>query len=149
MSCEALAKLRNCVSIDVLNNVYHALVHSYLWYGILVWGHAAPTVLKPLEILANKAIRIMTFAPFGAVDLKPVYKQLQILEVSKICLLETGKFEFKHQKELLPTQICNHFAPQEIFHSHALRSRSRNDPPRFFSQTKIGEKSLQFKKSQK
>ena len=81
--------------------------------------------------------------------IKPVYKQLQILEVSKICLLETGKFEFKHQKELLPTQICNHFAPQEILHSHALRSRSRNDPPRFFSQTKIGEKSLQFKKNKK
>ena len=71
-ACGALTKLRNCVSIDVLKNVYHALVHSYLRYGILVWGHAAPTVLKPLEILANKAIRIMTFAPFGAVDLKPV-----------------------------------------------------------------------------
>ena len=91
----------------------------------------------------------MTFAPFGAVDLKPVYKQLKILEVPKVCLLETGKFEFKHQKELLPTQICNHFAPQEISHSHSLRSRSRNDPPRFFSQTKIGEKSLQFKKNKK
>ena len=73
-ACGALAKIRNCVSIDVLKNVYHALVHSYLRYGILVWGHAAPSVLKPLEILANKAIRIMTFAPFGAVDLKPVYK---------------------------------------------------------------------------
>ena len=76
-ACGALAKLRNCVSIDILKNVYHALVHSYLLYGILVWGHAvwghaAPSVLKPLEILANEAIRIMTFVPFGAVDLKPV-----------------------------------------------------------------------------
>ena len=62
---------------------------------------------------------------------------------------KAGKFEFKHQKELLPTQICNHFAPQEISHSHGLRSRSRNEPPRFFSQTRIGEKSLQFQKSQK
>ena len=65
-ACGALAKIRNCVRIDVLKNVYHALVHSYLLYGILVWGHAAPSVLKPLEILANKAIRIMTYAPFGA-----------------------------------------------------------------------------------
>ena len=70
--CGALTKLRNCVSIDVLKNVYHALVHSYLRYGILVWGHAAPSVLKPLEILANEAIRIITFVPFVAVDLKPV-----------------------------------------------------------------------------
>ena len=62
--------------------------------------------------------------------------------------LETGKFEFKHPKQLLPTQICNHFAPQEICHSHGLRSRSRYEAPRFYSQTKIGEKSLQFKNAQ-
>ena len=48
-ACGALAKLRNCVNIDVLKNVYHALVHSYLRYGILVWGHAAPSVLKPKQ----------------------------------------------------------------------------------------------------
>ena len=69
--------------------------------------------------------------------------------MTRACLLETGKFEFKHQKELLPTQICNHFAPQEINHSYGLRSRSRNDSSRFFSKTKTGEKSLQFVKSQK
>ena len=72
-ACGALAKLRNCVGIDILKNVYHALVHSYLRYGILVWGHATKSVLKPFEILANKAIRIMTFAPFGNIDLKSVY----------------------------------------------------------------------------
>ena len=44
--CGALAKLRNCVGIDILKNVYHALVHSYLRYGILVWGHATKSVLK-------------------------------------------------------------------------------------------------------
>ena len=43
-ACGALAKLRNSVSIDKLKSVYHALVHSYLRYGILVWGHAASVV---------------------------------------------------------------------------------------------------------
>ena len=62
-ACVALAKLRNCVGIDILKNVNHALVHSYLCCGILVWGHATQSVLKPLEILVNKAIRIMTFVP--------------------------------------------------------------------------------------
>ena len=37
-SCGALAKIRNCVSTNVLKNVYHALVHSYFRYGILIWG---------------------------------------------------------------------------------------------------------------
>ena len=94
----------------------------------------------------------MTFAPFGALDLKPVYQHLKLLELSKICQLETGKFEFKSQKGLLPVQIGNYFedsSTQEIHHSYGLRSRSRNDaPPRFLSESKIGEKSLQFRKSQ-
>ena len=33
--CGALARLRNCTSIDVLKNVYHALIHSYLRYMAL------------------------------------------------------------------------------------------------------------------
>ena len=36
-ACGALAKLRHFVGIDILKNVYHALVHSYLRYGILIW----------------------------------------------------------------------------------------------------------------
>ena len=94
------ARIRNCVSIDVLKSVlYHALVHPYLRYGILVWGHAAPTVLKPLETLANKAIRIMTFAPFGAVDLKPVYKQLKnIRRFLKFVCLKLGNSNLNTKK---------------------------------------------------
>ena len=135
-ACGALAKLRNCVGIDILKNVYHALVHSYLRYGILVWGHATKSVLKPLEILANKAIRIMTFAPFGNIDLKSVYHELKLLEVPRICKLETGNFEYKHQNNLLPIQICNLFEnSSQISHNYGLRSRSRND----LSQTKTGE----------
>jgi hypothetical protein len=65
--------------ISHTKNVYHALVHSYLRYGILVWRHATKSVLKPLEILANKAIRIMTFAPFGNIDLKSVYQELKLI----------------------------------------------------------------------
>ena len=136
--CGALAKLRNCVSIDVLKNVYHALIHSYLRYGILIWGHAAQSVLNPLEVLANRAIRIMTSAPFGNVDLKPVYQQLKILEVSKVCLLETGKLEYKSKNDLLPISLGNYFKSQEIHHNYGLRSRTRGGPPSFFSQTKIG-----------
>ena len=36
-ACGALAKLRNCVGIDVLKYVYHALVHSYLRYNSWVF----------------------------------------------------------------------------------------------------------------
>ena len=49
--CGALAKIRHSVNIDILKNVYHALLYSYLRYGIIVWGNAAKATLEPLEIL--------------------------------------------------------------------------------------------------
>ena len=62
-ACGALAKLRYCVNLDMLKNVYHALVHSYLRYGILVCGNAPQTTLDPLVALADKAIRIIANLP--------------------------------------------------------------------------------------
>ena len=67
--CGGLAKLRHCVNINILKNVYYALIHSYLRYGIAVWGNASANILKPLQTIVNKALRIMTFAPFGNIDL--------------------------------------------------------------------------------
>ena len=73
-----LAKLRHSVDIETMREVYHALIHSYVRYGIIAWGNSSDSGIKPLSSLLNKAIRIMTFAPFGPLDLKPIYKELEI-----------------------------------------------------------------------
>ena len=39
-ACGALSKLRHCVDLNTLKNVYYALVHSYLRYGVIAWGNA-------------------------------------------------------------------------------------------------------------
>ena len=83
-----LAKLRHTVDIEVLREVYHALIHSYVRYGILAWGNVAESNLQPLTTLLNKAIRIMTFAPFGPLDLPPIYKELEIHICIKHSLLK-------------------------------------------------------------
>ena len=61
-SCGAIIKLRHCV--DTLKNFYYALVHSYVRYGILVWGNSSISAKIPLETALNKILRIMTFAPY-------------------------------------------------------------------------------------
>ena len=148
MACGALAKLKNRgIKIDVLKNVFHALVHSYIRYGILIWGKASPSVMNSLQTLMNRAIRIMTNAPFGNIDLNPAYTQLGILKVSKIHSLEAAKFHFKSVNNLLPIKIGNFFltsAQQEIQHSYGLRNRNRIQSPRFFFNSITGKKSIQF-----
>ena len=61
--CGIISKLRHSVDIEILKTVYYALGYTYLRYGNIVWGNAAKTVLKPLETLQNRIIRIMTFVP--------------------------------------------------------------------------------------
>ena len=126
-ACGALARLRNCISIEVIKNVYHALIYSYLRYGILIWGNASQSVLAPLQILLNKAVRIMVSAPFGHIDLNPAYEYLKILDIDKIFMLETGKYHFKFVNHLLPAQIGNYFetsATQVANHTYNLRSQN-------------------------
>ena len=43
-ACGALTRLKNCTDIEILKNVYHALIHSYLRYGILIWGNSSKTM---------------------------------------------------------------------------------------------------------
>ena len=142
-ACGALAKLRHCVNIDMLRNVYHALIHSYVRYGILVWGNALQSKLEPLKVLVNKSIRIMAKLPFGSVELNPVFKELKLLKLHKIHMLETGKFIFKEKNGLLPTRIGNYFevTSAEIPHHHFVRHERS---PRFICNSSTGEKSLQF-----
>ena len=149
--CGALAKIRHSVNIDILKNVYHALLYSYLRYGIIVWGNAAKATLEPLEILVNKAIRIMAFIPNGNFDLSQVYKDLKLLDLPSIHKLETAKYMYKSEKSLLPVSLGKYFEIDRCAeeHSHSTRHQALvNIPdriaPRLKSRTKIAEKSIQF-----
>ncbi len=106
-ACGALAKLRHCIPIEILIDVYNALLHSYIRYGALVWGNASETTLQPLEILVNKAIRIISFAPLGNINLSQIYQDLNLLTLSKVHSLELGKFTYKEKWNYLPTEIGN------------------------------------------
>ena len=143
-SIGGLALLRHRTSIAVLREVYFALVNSYVRYGILVWGNASDTTLEPLKVLLNKAVRIITFAPFGPLDLEPIYRELEFLTLDQTISLEKGKFMHKKEKNLLPTVIANHFdAEARPEHNYNLRRRQNNQNP-FRSNTATGRNSIQF-----
>ena len=126
-SCGALAKIRHYVDIKTLVNVHHALINSYIRYGIVVWGGASASTLKPLQTALNKAIRIITFAPYGNLDLTPAYQQLKLLTVEKTYKLELAKFTYKAKNHLLPINIGNQFglSSANLNHNHFVRNRVR------------------------
>ncbi len=108
-ACGDLSKLRHCLSSKLLIEIYYALIHSYLRYGIITWGNASTSVLKPLQTVINRAVRIITFAPFGHVDMQSIFKELEILDVKNTHFLETSKYMFKLKNDLLPMRFANYF----------------------------------------
>ncbi len=78
-ACGAMAKLRHCVCIDTLKNVFYSLVYSYIRYGLMIWGKSSSSsALSSLHTALHKVLRIMTFAPFGNIDLHPIFNFLFI-----------------------------------------------------------------------
>jgi len=45
--------------------------------------------------MINKAVRIITFAPFGNLDLNPAYRQLNLLSIDQTYQFEVAKFSYK------------------------------------------------------
>ena len=142
-ACGALIKIRNCVSIQTMREIYDALIHFYLRYGIIVWGNISKNVAKPLISLINWAIRIMSFAPFWRVDLKTVHQNLKILEIDQIFEHESAKFMYKKKNCLIPTKVGEYFQ-QRAQPTHNYNLRSRPDAPhrKIIYRSTIGETSM-------
>ena len=55
-SVEILSKLKHLFSQNIMLQLYYALVHPFLSYGIIIWGATYPTYIKRLKSLQNRAI---------------------------------------------------------------------------------------------
>jgi len=145
-ACGCLVKIRNCVSTETMREIYHALIHSYLRYGITIWGNASKTTLQPLIAMINRAVRIMSFAPFGRIDLSSIYNEFQLLNLDQIFTLESGKFMYKRNVGLLPTKVGEYFecrAPPT--HSYNLRKKPAAPHRQIKFKTSTAENSFQIR----
>ena len=132
-ACGALAKTRHYVNVNVLKNIYYALINSYIRYGLFAWGNASFETLKPIRALTNRALRIMSFASIGRLDVQQIYEHFKILDVDNSFLLETGKFIYKYKHELIPS---------DIIASHFSRSHSTQTIPRYSLRSQTNDRSV-------
>ena len=81
--------------------------------------------MNPLLVLTNRALRIMSFAPF---DTDPIYHYFRILDVDQTFSLEQGKFILKSINDLLSiTNTASHFNTERSIIRHNYSTRSRNN----------------------
>ena len=73
-----LYKLKNTFPQIILKQLYFALIHPLLLYGIITWGSTFSTHLHRLQILQNKTVRAVVGAHYHD-SAKPILANLQIL----------------------------------------------------------------------
>ena len=113
----------------------------------MIWGNTSSSCLSPLYTAIHKVLRIMTFAPYGNIDLHPIFDHLKVLNLDQMFSFELGKFLYKFHLNLLPpSSIGNFFLPDPFVnqHNYGLRSRTASVPTRLVCRTKFSEKSIQI-----
>ena len=97
--CWILSKLSRIVDISTLKNIYYGLIYSNIIYCISCWGWVGKrnllnenqikpkTKLSPLEVLQNRALRIMCKVP-RQTSSSPLYQKLGLLKLQDIYFLQ-------------------------------------------------------------
>ena len=115
-------RVRNILNKSSLNKLLHSLIISHVKYGIICYGRANKTSLKPIKILYNQAIRCINFLKRADKNLKQLYLDQKVLSLENIFKLEVGKFCFKYKRDLLPNSFSNFFTEIGEIHNHSTRN---------------------------
>ena len=103
-----LTKLRRYLSKEILRTLFYAFVQPHLDYGLLVWGSATSTNLKPIKKNLQKAIRKMLFKNRSH-SVEPLFKDLKILDFEKHKFLTISSFMWQLTYNNIPDTIKTAF----------------------------------------
>ena len=87
--------LREIFSPHYLKIIYKSLFVSVWNYAILVWGGTHKSIIKPLEILKKKIIKIILFKP-KTYATEILYNIFDVLNVNKMCTISIIKYIYKN-----------------------------------------------------
>ena len=115
-----LSKVRYNFPLKTLLQLYHALIHPLLTYGILVWGSTYPSHLTKLKTLQNKAMRIISGGHYRD-EANPIYKKLEVLQIHHLYIYETAKFIYSCFYNLAPIPFIDFFTTVDEVSQRATR----------------------------
>ena len=71
-------------------SVYHSLVYSHLQYAIICGGNSSKIIKRKLQVKQNRIIKTLCNKFGTKTRLKPLYEQLQVLNIHGIYKLEVA-----------------------------------------------------------
>ena len=115
---------------------------SHLNYALITWGAANKTILQPLRVLQNRAIRFIARAPrYRRLDND--FLNLRILKLDDLYQLSIYKFMHQKHSNKLPNYFSNFFEQNQATRYNLRQNPLANLRP-FTCKKKFMERSLRF-----
>ena len=142
-----ISKLRYNAPLNLCIQVYYAIFYSYLNIGCNVWGFTSETNINQIQILQNKCVRIMTFAPFNS-NTDQLFIDLGLLKVREVIKINQLKIVYDFYDKKLPHDLMSLFVLSTNVHTtnQVLNSAINNliHIPRFETVT-YGQNSIRYR----
>ena len=101
-------------------SLYFAIFHSYLAYGLPVWGSASEKLINNIVLLQKKALRIITSADYHA-HTKPIMKENKILSLTDQRYYQTASLMWDLDHNSLPPSLSSYFKKRNDVHNRHTR----------------------------
>ena len=120
-----LSRLKHFFPQNIVLQLYYALVHSFLSFGIIIWEATYPTYIKRLKSLQNRAIRAVARCHYRG-EVKLFYNQFKILQIDDLLKYEISKFVHCNITNRTPNSFRNYFC-KTVEHSSRVTRQSRDN----------------------
>ena len=98
-----LSKIRHYVDWSTLHMVYYGIFSSIMYYGSQIWGQLNH-ITKKVQILQNKALRIMHFQP-PRTSATQLFKISQVLKITDVVNLQNFLLAYDSLNDNLPLPL--------------------------------------------
>ena len=121
-----LAKLRHYVNLKLLRTIYYAIFEHHLRYGCQLLGQAQTQVLRNMEKIQNKTLRILNFKnPWEQIE--QIYKEFKLFKLKDIVTISNLKFVYDQVYNSLPRVSEKIFINKTRQHLYNTRGNSPED----------------------
>ena len=108
--------MRKTLPTESLCMLYKTLIEPHIRYCSIVWGNCGEALKDKLQILQNRAARIITRTTYDTANHFALLRQLKWLDVRSIIKLEMGLSMYKAMNQLVPEQISEMFTHLSTYH---------------------------------
>lgn len=134
--CGVLWKMRNIIPPHAKKLIYQALLEPHLTYLVTLWGNSTDSIIKPLQVLQNRALRNV----YGLDRLTSrvvMYTNLvnNFLPIRGLCYMQTAAFVYNVMHDKIHSNIK--------FEANIIETRQKGDLKSRKSRTSYGRRSIQ------